>query len=64
MIRVHAKSSYFDLVDCKFIPAIKEYVENNTSLHYIKALMVDLNTEKPTTKGKYSKTSSIYTSKV
>ena len=43
--------------------ALKEYTESNTSLHYLKPLMVDSNTEKRRTKGKYSKTSSVYTSK-
>ena len=63
MVRGHSKPFIFNFVDCKYIPAIREYVEKNTSLHYLKPLMVDLNTEKRRTKGKYSKTSSVYTSK-
>ena len=63
MVRGHSKPFIFKFADCKYIPAIREYVEKNTSLHYLKPLMVDLNAEKRRTKGKYSKTSSVYTSK-
>ena len=35
MVRGHTKPFILNFVDCKFIPAIKEYVENDTSLHYL-----------------------------